>query len=334
MQEDFESKEILEGKRSPIVKIFKAISALILIIAFLGAIAFVSFNWAFSALVHTRAEKPVPDLTNKNIDTALDLLANVNLALKKAGEEYQPDIPAGSVIRQLPPAGILVREGKVVRVWVSQGKESVEVPDVISLPLRNAEFVLRQANLTLGKTETAYSVEVEKGNVISQTPAPSTLVVKGETVNLIVSNGAPSSGIILVPDFRHKKFAEASNWASTNNIEVSVVEDEESFFPAGTILNQNPQPDTEIAAGATLEITISSNKEVLGEKLHRIHYELPQGKNDSRVRIILIDDLGEKEILNDFKQAGSKIDLNVPYGGEATVRIYVDGILVRQKELK
>lgn len=331
---DIESKEILEGKRSATVKVLKAISALILVVAFLGTIAFFSFNWAFSALVHTREEKPVPDLTNKNIDTALDLLANVNLAMRKAGEEYQPDIPAGSVIRQLPPAGILVREGKVVRVWVSQGKENVEVPDVTSMPLRNAEFTLRQANLEVGKTDTAYSVEIEKGNIISQTPAPLTLVVKGEKVNLVVSNGAPNSGLILIPDFRHKKFAEASNWASNNNIEISVTEDPESFFPSGTILSQKPQADEEIKTGDTLELTISSNKEVLGEKLHRIHYELPQGKNDNRVRIILIDNLGEKEILNEYKQAGSKIDLNVPYGGEATVRIYVDGILVRQKELK
>lgn len=332
--EDFENNEILEGKRVAIVKVLKAISALILVIVFLGTIAFFSFNWAFSALVHTRKEKPVPDLTNKNIDTALDLLANANLAMRKAGEEYQPDIPAGSVIRQLPPAGILVREGKVVRVWVSQGKESVEVPNVISMPLRDAEFTLRQANLEIGKTDTAYSVEVEKGNIISQNPAPLSLVVKGEKIDLVVSNGAPNSGTILVPDFRHKKFAEASNWASNNNIEISVTEDPSSFFPSGTILSQRPQADAELRTGDTLEITISSNKEVMGEKLHRIHYELPQGKNDNRVRIILIDNLGEKEILNEFKQAGSKIDLNIPYGGEATVRIYVDGILVRQKELK
>jgi len=331
---DKESKEILEGKRSATVKIFKAISALILVIAFLGAIAFVSFNWAFSALVHTRAEKPVPNLVNKDVDTALDLLSNANLALRKAGEEYQPDIPAGAIIRQLPPAGILVREGKVVRVWISQGKENVEVPDVVSMPLRNAEFALRKANLTVGKTETAYSVEVDAGNIISQNPAPLSLVVKGTTVNLVVSNGAPNSGVIMVPDFRHKKFAEASNWASSNNLEISVKEDPESFFPSGTVLEQTPGPDSEIAAGGTLQITISSNKTVDGSKLHRIHYELPQGKNDNRVRIILIDNLGEKEILNEMKQAGSKIDINVPYGGEATVRIYIDGILVRQKELK
>ena len=329
-----DSNEILESKRSIAVKVLKAISALILVIAFIGTIAFFSFNWAFSALVHTRKEKPVPDLTNKSVDTALDLLANVNLAMKKAGEEYQPDVPAGSVIRQLPPAGILVREGKVVRVWVSQGKENVEVPDVISMPLRDAEFALRQANLEIGKTDTAYSVEVEKGNIISQTPEPLSLVVKGEKVDLIVSNGAPNSGVILVPDFRHKKFAEASNWASSNNIEISVSEDPASFFPSGTVLSQKPEMDEEIRTGEILELTISSNKEVMGEKTHRIHYELPQGKNDNRVRIILIDNLGEKEILNEFKQAGSKIDLNIPYGGEATVRIYVDGILVRQKELK
>ncbi|MBQ3934162.1 MAG: PASTA domain-containing protein [Elusimicrobiaceae bacterium] len=332
--QDTESNEILEGKRSPTVKILKAISALILVIAFLGTIAFFSFNWAFSALVHTRAERTVPDLTNKNVDTALDLLANVNLAMRKAGEEYQPDIPAGSVIRQLPPAGILVREGKVIRVWVSQGKESVEVPDVTSMPLRDAEFTLRQANLEIGKTDTAYSVEIAKGNIISQTPAPLALVVKGEKVDLVVSNGAPNSGVTLVPDFRHKKFAEASNWASNNNIEVIVREDPASFFPSGTVLSQKPLADEEIKTGETLELLISSNKEVMGEKTHRIHYELPQGKNDNRVRIILIDNLGEKEIINELKQAGSKIDLNVPYGGEATVRIYVDGILVRQKELK
>ncbi len=329
-----DNNEILESKRSITVKVLKAISALILVIAFIGTIAFFSFNWAFSALVHTRKEKPVPDLTNKTVDTALDLLANVNLAMRKAGEEYQPDIPAGSVIRQLPPAGILVREGKVVRVWVSQGKENVEVPDVTSMPLRDAEFTLRQANLEIGKTDTAYSVEVEKGNIISQTPAPATLVVKGEKIDLIVSNGAPNSGVILVPDFRHKKFADASNWASNNNIEISVTENPASFFPSGTVLSQKPLADEELHTGETLEVVISSNKEVMGEKLHRIHYELPQGKNDNRVRIILIDNLGEKEILNELKQAGSKIDLNIPYGGEATVRIYVDGILVRQKELK
>ena len=138
----------------------------------------------------------------------------------------------------------------------------------------------------------------------------------------------------MVPDFRHKKFADASNWASNNNIEISVTENPASFYPSGTVLSQKPQADEELRTGGTLEVVISSNKEVMGEKLHRIHYELPQGKNDNRVRIILIDNLGEKEILNELKQAGSKIDLNIPYGGEATVRIYVDGILVRQKELK
>ena len=327
-------KEILEGKRSASVKILKAISVLILLVAFLGAIAFVSFNWAFSALVHTRAEKPVPDLINKNGDTALDLLANVNLALRKAGEEYQPDVPAGAVIRQLPPAGILVREGKVVRVWISQGKESVEVPDVTSMPLRDAEFTLKKANLNIGKVDTAYSIEIEKGNIISQNPEPLSLAVKGETVNLVVSNGEPSSNMILMPDFLHKKFAEISNWASNHNLEINVTEDPDSFFPSGTVLEQKPQADMEIIVGETIEVTISSNKEADGSKLHHVHYELPQGKNDSRVRIILIDSLGEKEVLNELKQAGSKIDLNIPYGGEAVIRIYINGILVRQKELK
>ena len=68
--------------------------------------------------------------------------------------------------------------------------------------------------------------------------------------------------------------------------------------------------------------------------MHHIHYELPQGKNDNRVKIVIMDSTGEREVLNEMKQPGSKIDLTVPYGGQVTLRIYVDGILVREKEMK
>ena len=46
------------------------------------------------------------------------------------------------------------------------------------------------------------------------------------------------------------------------------------------------------------------------------------------------DSIGQREVLNEMKQPGSKIDVNIPYAGSATFRIYVDGILVREKEMK
>ena len=68
--------------------------------------------------------------------------------------------------------------------------------------------------------------------------------------------------------------------------------------------------------------------------MYHLHYELPQGKKAMRVRIVLIDDNGEREVINESKQPGSKIDLEIPYSGKATFRILSDGILVRECEIQ
>jgi serine/threonine-protein kinase len=318
-----------------VVKSFvKVLAVFAVILIFLAAIGFFSFDWAMSALVHSRQEVAVPDISKKSVGVALDSLANVNLAMRKAGEEFQPELPAGTVIRQLPPAGTVVREGKVVRVWVSQGAEDIEVPDLTGLPLRNAELIIRQTHLTVGVKDTAYSLTVEKGSVISQTPEPFSLLGKGAEVNLIISGGQPSSSMRLMPDFRQKRISDANLWASESNIDIKIVEDEDSMFPNGTVIKQSPDPDTEVAPDAEIEITVSARPRSDDEKLHRVHYELPQGKNENRVRVVVIDEIGEREILNEMKQPGTKIDITVPYGGSAKFRIFVDGILVREQEMK
>jgi serine/threonine-protein kinase len=326
--------DFLDDKPIVIKSLFKVIIIFAITAGFLAVAGFFSFDWAMSALVHSRKEVAVPDISKKFIEVGIDLLANAKLAMRKAGEEFQPELPAGTIIRQMPPAGTVVREGKIVRVWISQGAENIEVPDLVNMPLRNAELLIRQYHLTVGSKETAYSLTAEKGAVISQEPQPKTLLGKGAAVNIIVSDGAPPSAVRLMPDFRQKKLADVNLWASDSNIEVLITEDKESLFPSGTVVKQNPEPDAEVAPDSAIQITVSAREQSGDEKFNRIHYELPQGKNPNRVKIVVIDEIGEREILNETRQPGSKIDLTVPYGGSATFRIYVDGILVREKEMK
>lgn len=326
--------DFLDDKPVVIKSLAKVLIVLAIIAGFLGVFAFFSFDWAFSALVHSRNEVQVPDITNKPLTTAIDSLAQVTLAMRKAGEEFQPELPAGSIIRQLPPAGTVVREGKVIRVWISQGTESIAVPDLTGLPLRNAELLIRQSYLSVGKKDTAYSLTVEKGNVVSQTPAPKEMLDKGQEINLVISNGNPPSSMRLMPDFRQKTLANVNRWATEGNIEINIKEDKSSMFPNGTIVKQSPEPDSAVAPQSEISVTVSARPVSNDEKMHRVHYELPQGKNANRVKVVVSDSIGEREILNEMKQPGSKIDLTVPYGGSATFRIYVDGILVREKEMK
>ncbi|WP_428898066.1 serine/threonine protein kinase [Parelusimicrobium proximum] len=306
---------------------------LVIALLFVG-VCVLSFEWALDALIHTRKEVTTPDITKKSVSNALDLLEAEGLALKKAGEEHVPEVAAGFVVRQLPKAGTTVREGRVIRVWISQGIETIQMPNLVGMTLRNAQVALRQAGLNPGTTTTVYSLTHEKGIVTAQSFPEAAPINKGDTVNLVVSNGAPQATVILVPDFRQKKLTEASRWASQNDIELITKDDPNSLFANGTIVFQNPNPDSEVSRGSSLTITVSRRKAEEGEeKMHRIHYELPQGKRASKVRIILIDQSGEREVMNESKQPGSKIDLSVPYGGDARVRIYVNDILVREREM-
>lgn len=304
------------------------------IFVFFVLLIFISIDWVMGAMVHTRQEVQVPDITKKPVTAALNSLATVNLAMKQAGVEFADNVPPGSVLRQIPSAGSTVREGRVIRVWISQGDEMVFVPSVEGLDLRAAQLAVRQAGLQVEKVENAYSLTVEKGLIISQSPEADSMLTRGDKVTLTLSNGQPPASVILVPDFRNKKLAEATLWASQQNMNLTVKEDADSPFPYGTISEQNPPADSELAAGSALEVTVSRREASEDEKMYHLHYELPQGKKAMRVRIVLIDDNGEREVINESKQPGSKIDLEIPYSGKATFRILSDGILVREREIQ
>ncbi|MBO7238747.1 MAG: PASTA domain-containing protein, partial [Elusimicrobiaceae bacterium] len=291
-------------------------------------------DWVLGALVHTRKEVQVPDITQKPVTTALNALASVNLALKQAGVEYAEGIPPGSVLRQIPSAGSTVREGRIIRVWISQGDEMVFVPSVVGLDLRAAQVAIRQAGLQVDKVEHGYSLTMEKGQIISQKPAADSMLTRGDKINLTISDGQPPASVVLVPDFRNQKLAAATLWASTQNINLIVKEDEQSPFPYGTIASQTPAADSRIAPNSNLEIVVSRRPASDDEKMYHLHYELPQGRKDMRIRIVMVDNNGEREVINENKAPGSKIDLEIPYSGAATFRILSDGILVREREIQ
>ena len=247
--------------------------------------------------------------------------------------EFAKDVPSGSVLRQLPTAGSTVREGRIIRVWISQGDEMAFVPNVVGSDLRAAQLAVRQAGLLVNKVENAYSLTHEKGLIVSQSLKADSMVEKGQGIDLVISNGQPPSSVVLVPNFKNKKLSEATLWASAQNIDLIIKEDPDSVFPNGTIAAQNPEGDSQMTPGSNLEVTVSRRQVEGEEKVYHLHYEMPQGKNASRVRVLLIDELGEREMMNDMQQPGSKIDVEIPYSGKATVRISVDGVLVREREV-
>lgn len=327
-EENFD--EFLTPKKSRLTKWL--IAALVCL--FFVALIAVSADWVLGALIHTRQEVTVPDLTKKPVSQALDLLAKQNLAAKQAGVEFAQDVPPGSVLRQIPSAGSTVREGRIIRVWISQGDEMVFVPNIVGTTLRDGQLAIRQAGLNITQVENAYSLTYEKGVIISQTPKADSMVQKGTGITLISSNGAPPASVVLVPNFKNKRLAEATLWASNQDINLIIKEDPHSIFRNGIIAEQSPKADSQVSPKSTVQVVVSRRATADDEKSYHLHYELPQGKKDSLVRVTVEDVTGASDVLSETKQPGSKIDLEIPFTSYATVRVFVDGVLVREREVK
>lgn len=299
------------------------------------AVAWFGGQWALEGVVHARKTQTVPDLKGRSIAAALDALAPLNLGLRRTSTEFDAAVPIASVLRQDPAAGTIVREGKTVRVVVSQGGQTVLAPSLIGLPLRNGEMLLRQAQLGLGEVSEAYSLKQEKGSVLTQDPKPETSVERDTLVNIVVSNGPPPAGVSLMPDFSRRDVGDAQSWATGLGVSLTVKTDSSSLFPGGTVLSQTPAPDSVVSADDKVALTVSGRKggAAKAASSKSFKYELPVGGTESQVRIVLVDRYGERELFNGLRKAGTKIEVPVQDTGSARVKIYMNGILVEERDL-
>ena len=135
-----------------------------------------------------QSEVEVPKVTGYRDIAAIGMLQDAGLDYNR---EYESSdlVPEGEVIRQNPESGTKVPEGTKVTIVVSQGKESVTVPDLKNHTEEEARKALESVGLQVGTVSTDYSDTVEEGRVIDQSEIAGKSVYSGTTVNIVVSLG-------------------------------------------------------------------------------------------------------------------------------------------------
>lgn len=292
------------------------------------------FDWSVGAVIHSRKTVLVPDLKGTTLADAITQVSALNLGIRKEGEEFNQAVPAGTIVRQNPPAGMSVRENKIVRVTFSQGGQMLVVPSVTGQPVRSAEVALRSAGFTLGEATQRYSAVVPRDYVIEQDPPGAATVGKDDVmVNLVVSRGIPPQGVCLAPSFIGKTAVEAEQWAQQNNMGVSVKHDPSSASAPGTIFRQVPAPDGDCAGVGELVVYVAGGKAPDAAAGRTFNYEIPQGGSSRSLRLVLRDNEGETEVFKGVRDPGTKLSVPVSPRGKARMRIFVNNILVEEREL-
>ena len=313
-------------------KIFWFFIKLFIVLAILAVAGYYSFNVLMSAFVREKAEVLVPDLQGKNLIECLDMLSQSKLALMKEGSEFNQDVPAGIVIRQVPPAGMNVKEGKVIKIVISQGGEIVYVPDLKGQTIRSATISLRSSGLVLGELTKKSSAKYEEGIVLKQDPAPGSTIEKDSSVNVLVSNGVPVDGTVLMLDWFGKTAEEAKKWAIDENYEVKVISKRTTLANPGEVFKQTPNFDERITKDTKITFYVADEKSSLVLEDKNFEYIVPDGNENKRVRLVLNDEGGERDIFNGIRGPNTTISIPVKVNGKATVKVFINNISIEERD--
>lgn len=215
--------------------------------------------FAVVALLLQQEEVRVPDLTGRDIVSALETITQQGLQLKVDRREPHPTLPRDSVISQSPAAGNGIKKGRQIHVVVSQGPSDTQTPKFSGEPYRKADIMIRQAGFVPGTVSRVSSESVERDIVIAQDPPAGSPLDKGGRVSLLVSSGRKAETYVM-PKLAGKRAEEAIKTIDRMGLQHRVIYRASGEKAAATeriVIQQKPGAGSPIAADATVDIVVS-----------------------------------------------------------------------------
>jgi eukaryotic-like serine/threonine-protein kinase len=155
--------------------------------------------------------------------------------------------------------GLYVLASFVILPVYTRHWQRIEVPDVTNLSGNAAEKLLKKRHLEPVLGEIKFDDRMPNGFVVFQSPSGESVVKKRRNVYLTLSKGKRP---VIMPKLvgmneRDAKFLLTQNQLVLGNVLKSF----DSYYPAGVVINQSVPPETEIVAGKTIDINVSTGAE-------------------------------------------------------------------------
>jgi len=126
----------------------------------------------------------VPDVVGQPADAAKNTLEDYGFSVKRS-YEYSDSVEAGNVISQSKTGR--AREGSSITIVISNGPESVTVPNVVGMAADTAAQQIADAGLR-------YDVQGNGSVITRQSPAGGSTAKGGDTITLYAEGGADDDG--------------------------------------------------------------------------------------------------------------------------------------------
>ena len=278
---------------------------------------------------------PVPDLRGMTVEQARDQadIVNGTFQILEAGSEAS-DTDVGLIVRQDPDPKT-EKKGELpitIQVWVSAGEDVGTMPDLTTNPvtyeqaLTILQDLVEEYELNIQpyeETQKEYNDELAADVIISTTPAAEAELHKGDTITFVLSRGPQT--VPLIP-LEGLELSQAQKQLDAMGLVAEVHEEASDTVQEGYIIRQNPEATTEVPAGSTVELWVSTGPEdSTGEEgMEMIMIPLPDDRETVTLQVLQ----DGNEILNETVNcADYQYTFPLPVYGSGTsyVEILIDG---------
>lgn len=151
--------------------------------------------------------KVIPNLTNMSLHKAEQLLINDGFTVGNIVKKYDKAYKIGTVISTSPKALDKAPKGSAIDILLNEGDK--EVPNLVGKKLKDAEKMLKDADLRVGEIKTISDSSVPKNTVMATTPNAGIKLAKGDLVVITISDGGVRTSDyvdFVVPGPRSEKY--------------------------------------------------------------------------------------------------------------------------------
>lgn len=213
----------------------------------------------------------VPGVEGRSFETAVKLVENRNLQVRRQVGRYNPRVDQNVVVDQNPPAKADVKPGRRVYLTVNAGEvPMVKLPDLNGISVREAQNRVSSLGLTVDTTKADSIPSPYPNTVTRQRPEPGDSLKKGGSVVLWYSTGL-GTDTVRVPNVTGRRVKEARDILLGRKLRSIVVDpraprpDEDTSQQADTsatrqfVRRQGRSPDTKVRAGTEIRLFVTED---------------------------------------------------------------------------
>ena len=230
------------------------LSRMTLLVFILASAAFLSAITAMRIAIHGR-EVTMPNLVGKNVSEASKMLLSRGLMLRVADRIYS-DQPMNVVVRQTPPAGLLMKVSQQAHVVLSLGQRQLQIPLLEGNSLRASRIELLRQGLQVGEVSAVTLPTPPVDTIVIQNPKPGTGAATPR-VDVLISQG-PRETAYVMPHLVGLNEIDAQHRLDMAQMRRKVNYVSAPQWPHGSVIDQSPMAGARLPGSATIELTVAN----------------------------------------------------------------------------